>query len=324
MSNQIETAQTPARPQAPGGGGWAAPFGAGALYLVFCYVAPRVRTNSTGAMLVSTILSLALVICFAALLARQLRTPRTILVSGILAAVIAIPLRVLLISGSPMAFGLHARVPGLLDILFIWLAVSLGAALSRILRGANLIPPVAAVLALVDVWTVMLGGPVQHLMQSSHPAAQAVTRFATVQLPSPRPHGAAPMSAVVGFADFLFVAFFVAAMYRLAPGGATFRRTVVGLVVVLCAYMLVVFQTGWALPALLPMAITMIALHWRHFHYDRSEAFALLYAAVFIVLILAGFWYYSSRLTPPPHDGPPGESAESAAMAEMVLAPTCC
>ena len=47
----------------------------------------------------------------------------------------------------------------------------------------------------------------------------------------------------------------------------------------LSAYMLLVHFSGLSLPALLPLAVVMLALHWRYFQYSRSEVFALLYAA---------------------------------------------
>src|SRR5438477_524299 len=81
----------------------------------------------------------------------------------------------------------------------------LGVLLSRLLRSANMIPPVAAVLALVDIWTVLLGGPVQKAIESQTPASKAVVSAMTVPLPSAPKTGAAPF-VVVGFADFLFAA----------------------------------------------------------------------------------------------------------------------
>ena len=58
------------------------------------------------------------------------------------------------------------------------------------------------------------------------------------------------------------------------------------------------FVAPWpGLPALLPMALVMIAVHWRQFHYERSEVFALLYAAGFIALIVGAFMYFQPHTT---------------------------
>src|SRR5207248_1233872 len=115
-----------------------------------------------------------------------------------------------------------------------------------------------------------------------------------------------PAPTVIGFADFLFIALFFAAICRFMKAEGTkgtqwsgypsmfsqraYWLTLVVLMATLCAYMLLVFFYGWNLPALVPMAVVMVGLHWRQFHYRRSEVFALIYAALFVVLIVAGFW----------------------------------
>jgi drug/metabolite transporter (DMT)-like permease len=71
------------------------------------------------------------------------------------------------------------------------------------------------------------------------------------------------------------------------------------LIAVLCAYMLLVHYANISLPALLPLAVVMLALHWRHFQYSRSEMFAMLYAGIFILLIGAGFWYMNQHFVIP-------------------------
>ena len=159
-----------------------------------------------------------------------------------------------------------------------------------------MIPPVAAVLALGDIWTVFLG-PVGKIVRSDNPTASKITEAMTVPLPAPTKTGASPISPtlVIGFADFLFIAFFVAAITRFVPNERAYLRLLGILIILLSAYMLVVYFSGWSLPALLPLAVVMLALHWRYFHYSRSEMFALLYAGVFILLIGAGFWYMNQH-----------------------------
>jgi len=304
---ETPSAQTSPAPSEPSAR--IAPILVGFAYLAFWQIAPRLRTDSLPAILLSTIISLALIIWFTAQFARTLRTPRALALNALLAAAVIVPLRVMLGFGRVYApWSSLLNLPGLPDLLFVWFAASLGALLAFLLRGANMIPPVAAVLALVDIWTVLLGGPVQQIMESKNPVAQAVTKAMTVQLPTPKPRGAAPFPppTVVGFADFLFVAFFVAAICRFIDAPNTYRRMLIILIFVLCAYMLVlVFRDSLRLPenlnlpALVPIAVVMIALHWRHFHYDRSEAFALLYAALFIVVIALGFWYFGRHNKPP-------------------------
>ncbi len=277
-----------------------APIAAAFVCLLFWQIAPRIRAESFIAFLISSVLYMILVVWFAASLGRALYSPRAIILSGIIAAAIAVPFRLMIGLRVPAGLWLYTAVPGLSDLLLVWLAGSIGSGLSLLLKGANMIPPVAAVLALVDIWTVLLGGPVHQIMTSDNPAARAATQAMTVQLPAPRATGAAPSPLLVGFADFLFIAFFIAAICRFAPNGQAYKKTVTALLIVLSAYLLLVaspidFPVG--LPALVPTAVVMIAINWRHFHYDRSEAFALLYAGVFIALIAIAFWYLGR--TPP-------------------------
>jgi hypothetical protein len=294
------TSSAPAHPTPSRWSVWGPPLLIGLAYLAFWQIAPRIRTESVGAQLLSTIVSLGLIVWFNAQIARGFRQPRQFALSLAVTAIAILPLRVLNVFGHivpPWSWLL--AIKGLPDLLFIWLASSFGGLLSFLLRGANMIPPVAAVLALVDIWTVLLGGPVGKLIKSQNPTAIKITQALTVPLPTTEQRGAAPISLFIGFADFLFVAFFVAAITRFVPSEAVYRRMLIVLIAVLSGYMLIVYFRELNLPALLPLAVVMIALHWRYFQYSRSELFALLYAGLFIALIAAGFWYMGSHGPPP-------------------------
>src|SRR5512145_2030267 len=106
------------------------------LSLLFWQIAPRIRAESYLAFIVSSILYMSLIVWFAAGLGRALSTPRAIIVSGVLAAAIAVPFRVMVGFRVPAGVWLHLTVPGLSDLLIVWLAGSIGAALSLLLRGA--------------------------------------------------------------------------------------------------------------------------------------------------------------------------------------------
>lgn len=296
------------------------PFAVALIYLAYWQIAPRIPVSSIGAIAVSTIISLALGIWLPAQMGHKLRSaPGWALGNLVVAATVALPVVVAVVFRHriPAPWSLMVYVPGLPFLALIWLAGSLGALLSFMVRGANMIPPIAAVLAFVDIWTVF-GGPVQKLMQSDDPTAHAVSRVLTVPLATPKqPRGATPMQGRVGFADFLFVAFFAAAIGRFAPDRRTHSRTLLGLVWVLSVYMLVVLLSGINLPALVPMAVTMIALHWRLFHYERSELYAMLYAALFIALIAVGFWFFN-RQHDQREDAGPGASADLRSLAPSL------
>src|SRR5438270_450154 len=196
---------------------WVAPSLAAFLYLAFWQIVPRIRTESEGAVIISTLFSLGLIVWFTASLARSAHSLKVLLMGLVVTGLLVLPLKIMLGTNRMHApWTLLLRVPGLADLLFIAFAASFGAILSRLLKSANMIPPIAAVLALVDTWTVLFGGPVQRIMQSQNPVAQAVSQAMTVPMPGPRV-GASPFrpTSFIGFADFVFIAFFVSALCRL-------------------------------------------------------------------------------------------------------------
>src|SRR5439155_6142339 len=105
--------------------------------------------------------SLSLLVWFTAQVGRSLKKPRQVVLSILAAAALFVPLQIMIGTGHLYLPRLLIRpLPGLPHLLFLWFAASVGAGLSFLIRSGNMIPPVAAVLALVDIWTVLLGGPV--------------------------------------------------------------------------------------------------------------------------------------------------------------------
>lgn len=178
-------------------------------------------------------------------------------------------------------------LPGVSNLMLIWFAASVGGALSYLLSDVNLILPVSIALAFVDIWTVLLGGPVRKTLQSPSPVAHAVRHTLLVKTAPQLP--VFQLLPSIGFADYLFIAFFVAAICRFSPSEKTYSITVRALIITLCAYMALVLFLRLDLPALVPMAMVMIGLHWKSFHYSRAEAFAMLYAVILVVMIILAF-----------------------------------
>jgi hypothetical protein len=102
----------------------------------------------------------------------------------------------------------------------------------------------------------------------------------------------------VGFADFLFTAFFIAAICRFVTARSPYAKTVITLITALCLYMCIVLYFDLSLPALVPMALVMLALHWKNFQYSRSEIFALIYAALIIGVVVGLFWFFGRSRKP--------------------------
>ena len=184
-------------------------------------------------------------------------------------------------------------VPGVRGFLVMSLAVSLGAVLSRMVREIKILLPIAVVLALIDLYVVFGGGLVNQANSGKAPAAKAAMNMLTVSLLPRAPAGVhAPEPLAVGFADYLFIALFFACFARFQVPS---RRTFLLLCGTLCAYMGVVILGRLDLPALIPIAVVMIGSHLDSFKYKRDEAFAMLYAGLLVVAILAGLVFMSHR-----------------------------
>ncbi|HLK59155.1 MAG TPA: hypothetical protein VKU00_21515 [Chthonomonadaceae bacterium] len=282
---------------------WA--LGIGLFYLLFWQIVPRIRNDSVVVILTTTLLSLAITLLFTVRTARALRSPLALGVCLTVSTMLVLPSALpTLVHAFPLwpIWGTLApfyrsyrqayhAVPGLDGLLLILLAVSLGTLVSRLVREFKMLLPMAVVLALVDLYVVFGGGLVTQAQSGKSQVAQEAMKALTVQLPTAQPKsGAAPLS-LIGFADFLFIALFFACFTRF---GIPSRNTFLVLCGLLMAYMLTVFLTNISLPALVPIAVVVISMNLRRFRYERSEAFALLYASLFL-LALAGAFYFLSH-----------------------------
>ena len=285
---------------------WA--LGVGVGYLVFWQIVMRIRSGDVTVVLTTTLLSLAITLLFTVRAARALRSPVALGVCFGLTALLILPsiLIPLLHRLFPLwavwgqlapyyksySLGLHS-IAGLDGLLMILLAVCLGTLVSRMVREFKILLPMAIALALVDLYVVFGGGLVTQAQSGKAPVAQAAMQALTVQLPTTQPKsGAAPLPLAVGFADFLFIALFFACFARF---GIPSRNTFLVLCALLMAYLLVVFLTNAALPALVPIAVVVIGMNLRRFRYERSEAFALLYAGLLLLAIAAAFYFLRGK-----------------------------
>ena len=100
------------------------------------------------------------------------------------------------------------------------------------------------------------------------------------------------MDLVIGFADFLFIGLFFACFTQFKIAS---QKTMWVLIGFLTAYMIVVAVTATPLPALVPIAAVILGMNLKHFKYERSEAFALLYAGLIVVSVLGWFAYSSVK-----------------------------
>lgn len=172
------------------------------------------------------------------------------------------------------------------DLALILFAVSLGSALSVVVREPNILLPVAIVAAVVDFWSVNYG-PLGMLLATKPEVVEA----AAVQVPVV---GHVMPIGMIGVGDFVFLALYFAVMsrYRMNVAGAFWWGFVL-----LTATMFAVIRVEWlsAVPALVPIAVAVIVSNTKHFKLKRDEVVS----TVVVGVILIGFLILSILLAHP-------------------------
>ncbi|MCL5283806.1 MAG: hypothetical protein M1330_03735 [Armatimonadetes bacterium] len=268
----------------------------GIIYLVYWQIALRIPYDSLVIFVLSTIIAMFVQVLFITQMAKHLsRSGSAILLAVVSFAIFVIGLIATHHHPPIVPLIVLITIPGVSSLIIMCFASSIGVLLSGIIREKNLIPPVSVVAAMVDWYTVMGGGPVHQIMTKAPNLAKPFL----VKLP-PIAHGsfgAAP-ALFIGFADFMFIAFFYACVCRFAMNE---KKTFIGLCITLILYMLIVSQAdrlgSWAqaLPALVPVALVLLVANWRHFRYQRSELLAILYAGLIVIAVATGIWYLQHR-----------------------------
>lgn len=173
-------------------------------------------------------------------------------------------------------------LPGIRGVLLIILACCVGVLIAKLIKEIKLLLPVAVVLALVDLYVVFGGGLVTQAVSGNSPSAQIAMSSLSVSL-TPRTErtnqGLPPLT--VGFADYLFIALFFSCFARF---GVAAWRTLGLLCVTLVIYL--VFAVKMPLPALVPIAVVIIAMNYRQFQYTKQEKSSLMTAGILVLVIL--------------------------------------
>lgn len=210
----------------------------------------------------------------------DLKQAITIVVLGVLVHVGSTEL--VKMAAGPAAAGVF-RATGQLGLI-VW-CMGVGAGLACLLKDRNMLLPIAVFLALFDMWLVFAPeGLVSKAMSgggapiSLEAAAYAIPMIATTNAPPEEAaNGFAQDRAYIGPADFLFLAMFFVALYRFQMRP---RQTLRAIVPVLIAYLAVVLllPNAWigpirlaALPALLPIGLTVLWVNRREFKLLRDE-----------------------------------------------------
>lgn len=156
-------------------------------------------------------------------------------------------------------------------------ASSIGYLVSLRIKDKNLLLPVVMFAASIDFWTVTVG-PVSSVMKHTPEIVSAVS--------APIPHagtGAFIPATMMGPGDPLFMAVVFAAVHRLGMNGR--RNYWFVFVIMSFAMLLVTAKLMPYLPALVALAIAVVAANWREFKLSKQEMVST--AVVGVALIAA-------------------------------------
>lgn len=172
------------------------------------------------------------------------------------------------------------RLP--LQLAVILAVSSIGYLVSLRVRDRNLILPVVMFAAYIDFWTVTRG-PVSTLLKKAPEVAMAVS----APIPAAGTRVFTPQT-LVGPGDFLFMALVFAAVHRLGLNGArNYWFVLAGMSIGMLA---VSFGLLPYLPALVVLAVSVVAANWRHFKLSRQEAVSTLLVGLVLLASLPLVW----------------------------------
>lgn len=179
-----------------------------------------------------------------------------------------------------------ARFPHVLKmpmaVLVMLAAGSVGYAVSLRIKDRNMLVPVVMFAAYIDFWTVTRG-PVSAVLEKAPQVAEAVS----APIPQVGAGAFVPVS-YIGPGDFLFMTLVFAVIHRLDMGSRRnywwmFGAMTVGMLSVLAG----LIDT---LPALVVLAVAVVAANWRGFRLSRQEAVAIGVVAVLLLASLPLAW----------------------------------
>lgn len=195
--------------------------------------------------------------------------------------------------------------------------VGLGALVATLFKDRNLIIPVAIFLAAIDFFLVLTPQGWTRQMIQSHP--QAVTSV-LAQVPKVQTQvkglAPAPSEALMGPADFMFLAMFFVAMFRF---NLRARATLYAVVPVLILYLIMVLTLGDvslgkvklnALPAMVPIGLCVLLVNAGEFKMNKEEKLSTaLVAALGLGLIAFGMLRPAPAPAPSSLGSGPGAAA---------------
>ncbi len=197
------------------------------------------------------------------------------------------------------------------DMALLCAATFAGVSLARMIRTPNMLGPIGGIIAVIDIWGVLFGGPVSKIMASE--AAKPVTEAAMTTGPqigaigAARPEFAIPLPQI-GVGDFLFLALLlgIIVIHRMnwrTPAWTTW-------LLVSGALLSITFLPFFpALPGLLFIGAGAVLPNLKYFTYTRDEKFALLWAGVLVLVMTVGIHFGLQRALAGLDDKPAAKAA---------------
>lgn len=192
------------------------------------------------------------------------------------------------------------QIRTLTDLSLIMAATWGGVLVSHLIKSRNLLGPICAMIALIDIWGVLFGGIVSQLMNNPMTKAASQNALAGVPQLGGATAGAASRYAVslpyIGAGDYLFLGLLFAVLVRL---GMNWRGAVQLTYPLVAGALLAIALGAPFLPGLLFIGAGVALPNLRYFKFSREENFALLYASGFVILLTGALYFALMRQLPP-------------------------
>lgn len=169
------------------------------------------------------------------------------------------------------------------ELYLVIAAVGLGILLAKAIRERNILLPAAVFAAFADYFMVHYG--TVRVALNSGAKGQKLLNAMSAHVP--RLHSQLPI-LTVGMADFVFLAFFFACVFRF---DLNFKATFAALFVLLTLSLYFVALLG-PIPALAPMALGFVLVNFRRFKLSREELQAMGAAAAIVLVVALVFIYF--------------------------------
>lgn len=214
----------------------------------------------------------------------------------------------------PQALGSHIFDALAQSGLMLW-CVGLGALLATLIRDRNLLVPVAIFLAGFDMFLIFSPNSLpQKILKQAPQIFQSVAAKVPAVVPAPGGGVQVGPGAFIGPADFILLGMFFIAIHKFRMRTDTTFRWVAPILVL---YMLTVLYAGslslgpiqlGALPALVPIGLTVLLVNAREFRMTPAEKGMTAFVAA-IALLLAGLGIVNAKRAQASQAGPSPQEA---------------